>query len=532
MPEGGQTRGSKEGRSLWRAAGLISIFTMFSRVLGLLREQASAALLGAGLEAQAFLVAFRIPNLLRDLFAEGALSAAFVPTYTRRLQEGGPEAANRLGSRLLSVLMIVMALLVLAGVLGAGAIVRVLAPGFEPEKAELTIRLTRIMLPFLPLVSFAALAMGMLNARERFGPPALAPAMFNVVTILGAAVLWGLGLSPYAVAVGWSIATLLGGLAQLLIQLPPLMSTGWRFRFEWAPADPDVRHIGRLMGPATLGMAAVQVNTFFSTIFASYEDGAVAWLQYAFRLLYLPVGVFGVAVGTVAATGVAKQVAAGDLSGLAATLQRSLRSLAFLTAPSTLGLMVLATPIVRLLFEHGKFAERVDNTANTATALAITSASLMAYCSVKVMVPAFYALGRPRVPVIASALAVAANLLTMFALHTRFGFRGVALGLVASTLVNAFVLGVVLHRRVGSIAGPGLAGFLARVGGATLVMGLVSYFTAQALEDLLGTHGLLRRAVIALVPIALGAVSYFGLAYVFGITEARSLLAALRRRRP
>ena len=234
-------------------------------------------------------------------------------------------------------------------------LVEFLAPGFDPAKMDITIRLTRIMLPFLPLVSFAALAMGMLNAQGRFGIPAAAPAMFNLVSIAWAAGLWAMGFGPEQVAIGWAIGTVLGGAAQLLIQVPPLWREGWRYRPEWKPGDPGIRAIGRLMAPATWVWPRCEVNILVNTMFASREDGAVAWLAYAFRILYLPIGIFGVAVGTVTTTGLSRQAAEGDTEGLRQTLRRGLAAVAFLSVPATVGLVVLRIPIVRLLFERGRF---------------------------------------------------------------------------------------------------------------------------------------------------------------------------------
>src|SRR5688572_27707307 len=269
---------ARPARSPMRSAGLISALTLLSRILGLVREQVFAALLGAGFYADAFLAAFRIPNLLRDLFAEGALSAAFVPTYTRALREGGPARGISLSGRLLTLLGTILTLITVLGLVFAEPLVRLIAPGFgqEPGKAELTVLLTRIMLPFLPVVSFAAVAMGMLNAHEKYGPPAAAPSMFNVVSIAWAAMLWAAGFGAGQVAVGWAVGTLLGGLAQLLIQVPPLWRAGWRPKIEWAPSDPGLKAIARLMGPATVGLAAVEINILASTFFASHEDGAIA----------------------------------------------------------------------------------------------------------------------------------------------------------------------------------------------------------------------------------------------------------------
>jgi putative peptidoglycan lipid II flippase len=519
------------GRGLWRAAGLISALTMLSRVLGLVREVAFARLVGAGFYSDAYRIAFRVPNLLRDLFAEGALSAAFVPTYTRVLKEGGRPAAFRLAARVMSVLSVVLSVVVLIGVAAAGPLVNWLAHGFatEPGKTELTVLLTRVMMPFLPLVSFAAVAMGMLNAEERFGRPAIASAMFNLVSIAGAVLFWALGLDPRSVALGWSITTLLGGLAQFLIQLPELHAEGWRLRFDWAPRDPDLGRIASLMAPAIVGMAAVQINLFVSSYFASFDEGAVSWLDYAFRILYLPIGVFGVSVGTVATTGLAKQAAARDMPALAATVQRSLRSLAFLTVPSTVGLAVLAVPIVRLLYEHGRF--KPSATPPTAAALAIYALGLVAYSSIKVLAPAFYALGRPRIPLLASASAVVANIGTTVLLHPILGYRGIAAGLVVATFVNVLVLSVTLKRTVGPVLGPGAVSFVVRMGTAAALMGAVVHLLAEALVQRLGTHGLTAQAITALVPCAVGGALYMGVALALRVPEAMGLAAILRRRR-
>ena len=523
--------GEREHRSLVRAAGIVSAFTMLSRLLGLVREQAFAALLGAGLHADAFQAAFRVPNLLRDLFAEGALSAAFVPTYARTVHDAGPEAAHRLGNRLLTLLAVILGLVVLAGVLLTGPLVSALAPGYEavPGKMELTRSLTRVMLPFLPLVSFAAVAMGMLNAEERYGAPALAPALFNVVAILWAVLLWSLGLPADQVALGWAVGTLLGGAAQFLVQVPPLRRGGWRFRWDWAPADPGIRRIGSLMLPATVGLAAVQVNIFVSTRFASHEPGAVSWLMYAFRILYLPIGIFGVAVGTIATTGLARRAAQGDTEGLRSTLRQSLRMLAFLTIPATAGLWALGVPVVRLLYERGAFDAR--DTQGTANALAFYALGLVAYTGVKVLAPAFYALGTPRVPLLASASAVATNLLVIAALHESLGYRGVALGTSLGSLVNVGILVAVFERRVGGLVDRELLASLSKMTLAAAGMALAAGACAGGLEGWLGNRGLRAELLVGLAPVAVGVACYAIAAWLLGLSEVRLLLGALRHRR-
>ena len=520
------------GHGIARAAGPISLLTLVSRVMGLAREQVFAALLGAGLHADAFQIAFRIPNLLRDLFAEGALSAAFVPTYTRTVKEDGRDAGHRLASRLLTLLAVLMSVLVLLGIAFAGPLVTLLAPGFAavPGKAEVAVLLTRVMMPFLPLVSFAAVAMGMLNAEERYGPPAFAPAMFNVVTVAWGVVLFLLGFDPMQVALGWAVGTLFGGLAQFAIQVPPLRQGGWRFKPEWSPGDPRVRQVASLMAPATVGLAAVQVNIFVNSTFASHEPGAVSWLQYAFRILYLPIGIFGVAVGTVATSGLARRAAEGDMDGLRATLRQALALILFLTVPATVGLIVLGTPVVRLLYERGRFSPH--DTASTAQALLFYSIGLVAYTAVKVMAPAFYALGTPRVPLLASGLAVGTNLLINLFCYERFGFGAVALGLSLGSLANAGLLLTVLERRVGGLLDREVRSRLGRVALAAVLMAPVAWAAAWGLERAVGTRGLLPQAITGLVPVALGVLAYGALAALLGLPEAGAVLEWLRRRRP
>jgi putative peptidoglycan lipid II flippase len=527
----GEIKAPPPGRSMMRAAGVISAFTLLSRILGLVREQVFAALLGAGFYADAFNTAFRIPNLLRDLFAEGALSAAFVPTYARALAEGGKSRAHQVASRLLTLLAVVLGALMVIAFVFAEPLVQALAPGFEkvPGKLATTMNLTRLMLPFLPLVSFAAVTMGMLNAEERYTMPAVAPAMFNLVTIGWAAMLWALGFDSAQVATGWAVGTLLGGAAQFLIQVPPLWKEGWRLRPEWAPADPAIRSIGSLMAPATVGLAAVQVNIFVSTIFASHEPGAVSWLQYAFRILYLPIGVFGVAVGTIATTGLARRAAAGDMDGLRDTLFRALSLVAFLTVPATVGLVVLGNPIVRLLFERGRFYAL--DTEKTATALGLYSIGLVAYTGVKVLAPAFYALGTPRVPLLASASAVLTNLVVIATLHGAMGYRAIALGTALGSLFNIFVLAGVFQRRVGGLLTRRLAWRLLRMGIAAAVMAPACWFSARLLESRFGTAGLLAQILTGLGPVAIGGLVYAAASRVLRLAEADAVVAAISRRR-
>jgi putative peptidoglycan lipid II flippase len=512
------------------AAGLVSGLTLVSRVLGLVREVVFAALLGAGLHADAFRIAFRIPNLLRDLFAEGALSAAFVPTYARAIARDGRSGAFVLANRVLTLLALLLGGLVVLGVVFAEPIVAVLAPGFAqvPGKTELTILLTRIMMPFLPLVSLAALAMGMLNAEERFAVPAFAPAMFNVMAIGWGLALWAAGLPLEHVVLGWSLGTLLGGFAQFVVQVPALRGLGWRFRAEWAPGDPNLRRIAGLMAPATLGLAAVQINLFVNAIFASTVPGAVSWLDYAFRLLYLPIGLFGVALGTVATAGLARRAAEDDMEGLRTTLRQSLAMLVYLTLPATVGLMVLRVPIVRLLYERGRFGPA--DTEATAAALLLYAAGLVGYTGVKVLAPAFYSLHRPRVPLVASALAVGTNLLVVLLLFPTVGFLAVALGTALGSLLNAGLLAVRFEHAVGGLVGWRTLRATLPMGLAAAVMGAVVWFAAETLERAYGTRTLGANLVTGLGPVLVGIAVYGLVTRWLGVREAETLWSILRHR--
>jgi putative peptidoglycan lipid II flippase len=432
-------------------------------------------------------------------------------------------------SRVLTLLGVVLGLVVLLSIAAAPALVRLLAPGFEEVagKAELTVLLTRIMMPFLPLVSLAAIAMGMLNAEERYGLPAFSPAMFNIVTIAWGGLLWALGLSLEQIAFGWAVGTLLGGAAQFLIQLRGLRACGWVFHPEWAPGDVELRRMGTLMAPATMGLAAVQINIFVNSYFASFEPGAVACLGYAFRILYLPIGLFGVAVGTVATTGFARRAAAGDLEGLRATLSRSLSMLVFLTIPATAGLLVLARPVVRLLYERGAFAAEGDATERTAIALVFYGIGLVAYTGVKVLAPAFYALGAPRLPLLASAAAVVTNLVVNLTLYPSFGFRSVALGTSLGAWVNAGILAFDLERRVGGFRATfGSAGRMLAAAGT---MAIAAAISARVLESWVGDRGISAQLITGLVPVAVGIVIYAGASLVLRIPEAAVFRTALEK---
>jgi len=520
-------------RRLGRVAGLVSLAVLLSRLLGLAREQIFAALLGASNLADAYIAAFRVPNLLRDLLAEGALSQSFVPTFRAEQTHHGAAAAYRLANRVAGNIIVVVGLGVAVAIGFAPELVDGLVGEYAsvPGKLELTVELTRVMLPFLMLASLSAVAMGMQQAQDRYAAPALAPAMFNVVAITVGVGLHLAGFGAHQVAVGWAIGTLIAGCAQLAIQLPSLWQLGYRPRLglDLRLRDPAVRRVIVVMLPAILAAAAVQLNVFINTAYASHEPGAVSWLSYAFRFLQLPIGVFGVAIATVSTTRYADAAAHADRAALGRHLVEGLRLVMFLCIPATVGMVVLDGPIIRLIYQHGRFHPR--DTAETAAALECYAIGLPAYAAVKVLAPAFYAVGRTRIAVIASVTAVAGNLIANALLHDRYGYQALALGTALAAVLNAVMLYVAFARSIARLPHRELAGHVARVGGATAAMGAAAYGAWRGLDRLAGHDHLGARALTVIVPVVVGGLAYVGGAALLRIAELAPLTAKLQRLR-
>lgn len=463
---------------------------MTSRVLGLVRDQVMAFLFGAGDQMDAYNIAFRIPNLVRDLFAEGAMSAAFVPTFTRTLTNEGPDKAWRLGSLVINALIAVTAVLVLVGIVFAGPITTLFASSYAavPGKLELTATLTRVMFPFLMLVAVAAALMGMLNSLHRFFIPAISPAMFNVGSIACT-----IGLTPVMPMLGWpiimapAIGVLVGGCLQAAVQWPTLQRQGFRYQPVLSFADPGLRRLLTLMGPGLIGLAAVQINLVVNSILATGEGtGAVSALSYAFRLMYMPIGLFGVSIATAVIPTLSRHAARNETADMRGAISNGLRLMLTLNVPATVGLVVLATPIVALIFEHGRFTSA--NTAATAAALAFYAPGLLGYSAVKIAVPSFYALHDSRTPVMVSVTTVIVNVALNLALVRVMSFQGLALGTALSAVFNATLLLWVLRRRLGGLDGRRVTSSLARITLASIIMGLAAWGTEHAIAAWLPAH--------------------------------------------
>lgn len=485
---------------LARSAGTIGLAVMTSRVLGVVRDQVMAGLFGTGMAQDAFNVATRIPNLVRDLFAEGAMSAAFVPTFTKHLKTHGPAAAWRLGNLVLNALIVVTGVLVIVGIFGARPLIELL-PDPSPtaaniyagaggqQRLELTVKLARIVMPFLTLVAIAVALGGMLNSLRRFFIPALSPAIYNVGVLFSAvAIVPFCGDTPEKKIIGIAIGALIGGLGQIAVQLPLLYREGFRYQPILRFRDPGVREILLLMGPGTLGLAAAQVNLMVNTYLAYGErEGAVSALAFAFRLMYLPIGLFGVSVATAAVPEIARHLAGGATEDVKRTVSSGLRMMLMLSVPATVGLMALSNPIVELLFERGQFTSQ--STSMTALALLCYAPGLIGYSAVKIASPTFYAMNDPRTPVLVSVATIALNLVLNLTLVHALSFQGLALGTAIAALFNSGVLVYLLSRRLGGLEGSRILQASIKILIASLAMAVVAVVAEAWLDAYLPQMG-------------------------------------------
>ena len=515
-------------RGLVRSAGVIGVATMTSRILGLVRDQVLAYYFGAGDAMDAFRIAFRIPNILRDLFAEGAMSAALVPTVPKALASHDRSRAWRLASNVITILVLIASIAALCGVLFARPLVEFYAAGFAavPGKIDLTVRLTQIMFPFLPLVAVAAAFMAILNALQRFFIPALSPAMFNVATIVCAAVFVplapALGIQPIT-AIAWG--TLAGGLGQIVLQWPVIRRLGFRYHAVVDSRDPWLHEIGRLMLPGVVGLAAMQVNLFVNSwLAAGLGTGAVSWLDYAFRLMYMPIGLFGISIATASLPAISGHAATSDDTGVRRAISSGLRMMLMLNVPATAGLIVLSTPIVALIFERGRFT--AADTVATAAALTWYAPGLLGYSAVKLISPAFYALGNSRTPLVASAVSVAVNIVLNVVLVRWLGHRGLALGTAIAALVNAGMLLWLLRARLGALEGRRLLTATAKIVLASLVMSCVVYYAERLLRVPFAGAAVAAQSARVFGSISIGLVVLGVAAHLLRIEE----FAQLRRR--
>jgi putative peptidoglycan lipid II flippase len=524
-----------------RATGVVGIAILCSRVLGLIREVVFAALFGAGRNLDAFLMAFRVPNMLRDLFAEGALSTAFITTFSKRIATEGDASAWRLASKVATLTVVFMSAVTLLGILFAPQLIEVMTWwSWSPEKTAITILLTRIMWPFILLVSLAALVMGMLNAKHVFGMPAMASSFFNLGSIVGGVALcywidpqpdWRHPHFGERGLIGLAIGTLIGGLLQLFVQLPSLGRVGFKFRPDFNWRDPGVRIILALMGPATIAASAVQINVLVNSGFAArLGDGPVSWLNIAFRLMQLPLGIFGVAVATVTLPLVSRSAAIGNTAGFRSALAHSIRLVLLLTIPAAIGLVILAEPIIRLIYEHGRFTP--EATHQTALALRFYAIGLAGYSADKVLAPAFYAMDRRYIPMFVTLTSIAINFLLnwVFTFYLHWGHRGLAFSTSMVAITNFLFLYSMMRHYTGRLETGAL---LLTIGKLLLAGAVLAGICWLAWAFFFSTHGhapVWQNAIAILITVAVGATAFFSAAYALRVAEVHDVVDLVRRK--
>jgi putative peptidoglycan lipid II flippase len=508
-----------------KAAISIGIAVLVSRILGLVREMVMSRYFGAGLATDAFNVAHRIPNLLRDLFAEGVLSAAFVPTFVRSLALHGKEQAWLLANRVISALLLILGAITLAFFFGARGFVYLLASGFfsNPEKLQLTVAMTRILSPFLLFISLASVLMGLLNARGSFFVPAMASSAFNVCSILAGVFLSPLmpqfGLDPI---VSMAIGGLIGGASQLFVMVPSAYATGFRFRFSLDFSDSGLRHVAQLMIPAIVGLSATQINiTVDSQIASGYGNGPMSWLNYAFRLMQFPIGIFGIAIATSTMTTISYHAAQGAKDKLHQRLSASLRFAACLTFPATVGLIIFRQEIVRLLYEGGSFLP--VHTVKTSQIVLLYALGLFSYSAVKILVPVFYALNDSKIPVKVSMITVAVKIALNFALAIPLKFFGLALATSLASWLNCALLLNHLHQKTGIRWQKKDLSVYVRIALASMIMGALALLVFKVLEALLPGSSTLLDGFKLGTAILTALVSLIPLLQMFGIEEGKEL---------
>jgi len=517
-----------EEKRMARAAGVVGFWTTLSRVLGFVRDLVTALFLGAGMGADAFFVAFRIPNLLRRLFAEGALSAAFIPTFVETLQNDGRAEAEKLARVTFTFASIALALVAIAGIMFSPWIVWIIAPGFSdiPEKFQVTVFLNKVMFPYIFFISLVALASGVLNSFGHFAAPAAAPVILNLCMIFSV-VLFSrtYHVEPYHALAG---AVVVAGVFQLVLQIPFLSANGIRIRPDFHFSNARLKRIGLLFLPAALGGAVYQINVMIGTILASLlPPGAVSYLYYADRVVELPLGMFAIAVGTAVLPSMSRLAANGDMAALRNSVSYSLRFIAFFTIPASVALIVLQVPIIASLFQRGRFT--LLDTHQTAVALLWYTVGLWAFSGLKVVTQAFYSLKDTKTPVWVSVGAVAVNTVVGVLLMGPMKHGGLALATSVAAAFNFMVLFVILVKRLDGFPMTGFLISISKICAASLVMAApLLYLRTLGNWDLGLT---VKNLGLLSVCISVGLAVFGASAYGLGCKELSSLTSILRKLR-
>ena len=467
---------SPETRQILRTSVLIGGATFLSRILGLARDIVLARLFGAGMAADAFFVAYRIPNMLRELFAEGTMAAAFIPVCSEYVKKRSYQDTKNLVDSSFTMLLFILVVICVVGILGTPLIVYIIAMGFadDPEQQALTIQLTRIMFPYVVFIGLSSLIMGILNTVRSFTAPAFAPVMFNL-TIIACAFLVAPQLpNPiYGIAIG----VVLGGCTQFLIQLPSLKRVNFSLSLHWNPSHPGVRRIGALTVPTIVGLGVTQANLLLNTILASFlVTGSVTFLFYGMRLVHFPLGLVGIALATAILPSLSALTADGARDELCRHVEFGLRHVFFLMIPATVGLITLRTPIIHLIFEHGEFT--ADATRGTATAVAFYAIGLWAFGAMRIVVSAFYALQDTRTPVRVAILALFCNIALSLSLVGPLQHGGLAFATSCAAMINVGILLVFLVKKIGPLNWQAIFTSLIRTAVASVIVAVICQWVA------------------------------------------------------
>lgn len=518
-----------ENKRIASAAGIVGASTFLSRILGFVRDMVIANYFGAGLSADAFFVAFRIPNLLRRLLAEGSLTISFVPVFTEYLTRKSKRDALELANIAFTVLSVILVAISMLGILLSPLIVRIIAPGFihTSEKLELTILLTRLMFPYIFFIGLLALCMGILNSLRHFTAPALAPVLLNASMIIAVLCLSRFFCRP---VLSLAIGVIIGGISQLIFQFPFLKKMGVRFRLNLNFSHPAIKRIGLLMLPAVFGTAVYQFNVFASTLIASLlPGGSISFLYYANRLIEFPLGIFAVAMGTALLPSMSKQAAKKSFEDLRDTLSFALRMVFFVTIPAMAGLIVLRVPIISILFQRGEFDYRT--TLLTAEALLYYSLGLWAIAGTRIILPTFYSLQDTRTPVKIAIFTLLANIILSIILAFPLGLRhgGLALATSISSAINMMALLVILRKRLGGIGGRKILLSVFNISISSMVMGvMVHLFCRRILWNTVS--GIEDKILILGGGIVVGVVTFFLCSYLLKSEECYFFVRIIRDR--
>lgn len=516
-----------EKRKIFKAAGIVGSATLISRILGMIRDMVVAAVFGAGPVSDAFFVAFRIPNLMRRLFAEGSLTVSFIPVFTDHLVNDGKEEAFRMGRSAFWMLGLILLVITILGISGAYFVVKIIAPGFDGASGnfDLTVSLTRYMFPYVLFICLTALCTGILNSLNHFAAPAFGPVYLNICLILSALFFSRFLDKPvYALSIG----VIIGGIVQLVALIPPLLKLGFRFFGEVDLLHKGVKKVGKMMLPSVFGSAAYQLDMLVNTMLASMlSAGSVSYLYYADRLVQFPLALFGVSAATVILPTLSRQAARKDMKGVATSLSEGLRLVSFVNLPAMAGLIALSYPIVSIILQRGAFDPL--QAKETSSALICYSVGLWAFSSVRIVLPVYYATKDIKTPAIYTGVTVACDILMSMWLMTFMGHKGLALSTSLSSMINFCLLtnGIRPFLKDFDWKGTGLS--LIKSVFCSLIMGISIYYSGSYLDKM--ATSIIAKIAFLSANIFWGIFIYTGLSYILGSRELKTMYSIIRRRK-